>query len=341
MNYYKKIENDLMLISSLAGNKYKNDIISIYLEGSYGRGEGAFLKKNDFYYPINDYDILIITKTNNNQTIQSDFKSLVTKMLISRLDVTVINIKSFLKQKFTLIRYDLLNNSFLVYGDSNTLKLVDNFNQNKIPFREKEQLFFSRFISFLLFKFQKNRDVFFNIQQLSKSVVSSYEALLLQMHIYTSSYKENRKTLKNLKCFSSDEKKIINFFYEVKLNPTTVDFSIINEEELFYKSYCFVKSCFFRLISNHNPLFKYKTIYMFYFWIRPRRFIQILFSLFGNKSFLKELLLIFIQIRLFLYNFNLNRLEITQRIFEILFKKKFQNKNEFIDFVIKKRMGWE
>lgn len=341
MTYYNRIETDLNLIISLAESNYKNEIISIYLQGSYGRKEGAFIKKNEIYYPVNDYDILIIVKNDFSQEMYNQFKLLVKDMLVDRLDVSIINISSFRKVKHTLSRYDLLMNSHLVYGDNNVLKSVNKFSQKKLPFREKEQLFFSRFISFFLFKYKKQNNKHYNIQQLSKSVISAYEALLIQNNNYSSSYVINRSIIGSQNNLSRKDKDLLEFLYEVKLNPSSINFDLINEEDVFDKSYSFVKSRFLMLIKNHNSFFNNYKLYIIYFWIRPRRVFQVFISILGNKLYFKDLLLIYAQLSIFINDFEVKKMNHLKKIIEIMFKQKFMNNDELVVFIINKRMGWE
>ena len=343
MSYYKKIEKDLNLIISLAKMKYEKEIISIFLEGSYGRSEGAFFFKKNVYYPINDYDIVIVIYGERKNEMYLDFKILVEKMLVPRLDVSILNIKKFKKKNHSLARYDLLMNSKIIYGDHKILDILSKFNQNKIPFREKEQLFFSRIISFLLFKYNKNKDKYYNLQQLSKAVISAYESILLQNNRYNSSYNKNRDKLESIDYLNSNEKVLLKLSYKIKLNPSSVDLDIINENDFFKTSYSFVKSHFFKLLKRQSIFLKNSSVYNLYFWLRPKRIIQILLSLVGDKKYFRDLILIKVQLDLFLNDFPIEGKELMniKKTIEVVSGQKFENTDEVIAYIIKTRMEWE
>ena len=62
-NYNLKIKEDLTIINNIIlGDIY--DVISLVLVGGFGRGEGSMLSYNNQIIPINDYDIVVISKTN-------------------------------------------------------------------------------------------------------------------------------------------------------------------------------------------------------------------------------------------------------------------------------------
>jgi|SaaInlStandDraft_1057018.scaffolds.fasta_scaffold00979_7 hypothetical protein len=342
MNYFNRIEEDLNLVIALASEKYKQEIQSIFLEGSYGRGEGAFLLKDKIYYPINDYDILIVTKKSWDNQMYLDFKKLVKKMKVPRLDISILAFDKLKKKKYTLARYDLIMNSKIIYGDKNFLDVVVKFDQSKIPFREKEQLFFSRLIGLLLFKYNRSLDKHYNLQQLSKSVVSAYESNLLQNNIYSSSYKSNRDNIDNINFISIGDKDLLKQAYCIKLEPSLIDFEKINEDIFFDKSSIFVREQFYKLLKEHNRIFESVFWYNLYFWIRPRRIIQILISFITDKKYIKDLMLISVQLKIFLNQFELEEKEFrsVKKGLEIITRQKFENMEELIKYVIKTRMGW-
>jgi len=343
MNYFNKIEEDLNLIIFLAKKKYKEEIISIFLEGSYGRKEGAFFYKDNRYYPINDYDIMIITKNGWDNVMYLEFKALLEQMKVPRLDISILAIDKFTKKNHSLARYDLIMNSEIIYGDNNILELLEKFDQNKIPFREKEQLFFSRLISFLLFKYKKTKDKHYNLQQLSKSVISAYESNLLQSNIYSSSYVLNKNKFENLDYITKSDKELLRFSYKIKLEPSLINFEEIDEDVFFEKSCIFVREQFFKLLKGKNVLLKNISIYNIYFWLRPKRIVQILLSLVGNKKYFKDLIIISVQLKLFLNDFSLDNKELRKikKKLEATTKQKLDNADELIEYVIKTRMGWE
>ena len=164
---------------------------------------------------------------------------------------------------------------------------------------------------------------------------------MIQNNDYSSSYKSNRDKIVKQKKNLLKDRDLLEFLYEVKLDPSSIDFELVNENEIFNKSSNFVKSSFYSLIRNKSILFKYYNLYLIYFWLRPKRLIQIIISLIGNKNYYKDLLLIYTQLKLFINGFDTKNICILKKNIEFTFQKKFKNNNDLILFIINKRMGWE
>jgi len=342
MNYYDPIRADLELINALSEKKYRDEVISIILEGSYGRKEGAFTLINNILYPINDYDITIVTQGGWNINMYNDYKKLVTKMKIPRIDINIISKDRLNSKRKTLLRYDRINNSQILFGNKNILNNTYKFEQKKIPFREKEQLFYTRFIGLLLYKYNNNNNKLFNLQQLSKSVISGFEANLLMLNKYQSSYVKNRDQAKISKQYSIQEKNLIDWAYKIKLNPNKVIFDNFDEADIFNRTIEFTEKEFLKLRKSHCFLLQNNQIYLIYFWVRPKRIAQIFISILKDKIFLKDLMITYLQLLLIMNRFLIPKQKVKRiiKLCSFIFNKEYKNISEVIEFVIKTRMGW-
>ena len=77
----KVVESHMEIIIEEAKKELK-DIISILVIGGLGRGEGSFLIKNKKVFPLNDYDLYLITEKKVNFDILKRISMNATKRIL-------------------------------------------------------------------------------------------------------------------------------------------------------------------------------------------------------------------------------------------------------------------
>ena len=89
----KRINGDLSIIQQIILENF-NDVESIILAGGFGRGEGSVLIHKEEVQPINDYDLYVITKFDNQKNIINKVRKLISSIIkIRQVDLEVIPIK--------------------------------------------------------------------------------------------------------------------------------------------------------------------------------------------------------------------------------------------------------
>ena len=192
----------------------KKDVISIYLYGGYGRGEGSWVIDNSNtsqlkVSPYNDYDIAIVVKRRLPKThlrkIENNLKDILEVRWIDICQYTLVGLKRF---KSTIKNYDFKYASKWIYGNKNILDLIPCIDPRNISSKDIETLYVTR-IWTLLGSFPK--DGFFNLSieqemffrnQMAKSVLAIVDAILVHNKAYDWSY---RNRVSNLKLYTNDQ----------------------------------------------------------------------------------------------------------------------------------------
>ena len=187
-----KVNIDLKIINNFLNTKIKN-IESIILVGSFGRDEGSVLVVNNKIHSINDYDLVVVI---NNRSDYPDVDKLRIELAMI-LNIRQIDISFYLKSKlskikFSMFSYDLKYASKIIYGNQKILDLIPKMKSSKMPFIEGVRPLFL-FLSSLLHAYPIKKQIdknqlFWNYQQLSKSILGFSTAMLIFDKKYHYSY---------------------------------------------------------------------------------------------------------------------------------------------------------
>ncbi len=221
---FKRINDDLSIIRDIILENF-NDVESIILAGGFGRGEGSVLVHENEVQPINDYDLYIITKLNNQKNIINKVRNLLSsKIKIRQVDLEVIPIKKLKSLKPTMANYDLKYASYVFYGNSKILNLIPKIDSQKLSLKEGRTPLLLYLISIIQsYPLKQEKDLtvnekFWMYQQICKSVLGWSTALLILEGKYHSSYIQREKIFKS--SFTNKEWcKLVEDATKFKLSP--------------------------------------------------------------------------------------------------------------------------
>ncbi len=234
------VKQDIEIFINIVLKELQN-VSAIILEGSYGRQEGAYVKRMGKFDLVNDLDFLIITSSYiNEKKISRIKKKFLSMSTIKRVDIAQETSQSLHKFKPTLLNYDRKFGSTIVYGNKACLDNIPNWTSSRIPIREAEKLLMTRLVGFiLLYKHvfinqQVDHDGNFQLkQQLSKSVIAIFDAFLIDEGTYISSYRRRASMINNQDIFNESEKSLIADSFAFKLAPEYGE--AFNVKEYYFK----------------------------------------------------------------------------------------------------------
>jgi len=195
----KALLMDINTINSVCV-KYLGENINIFLYGSYGANQGGWVLNNKHYYPYNDYDILILKDSTENE----DFNLLpiIKKELLKNIKVRFIDLSLNTHSKMaslqpTVENFDIINASKQIFGNYDFRKYVNQINKKNIPLEEVEKLFFTRLWVFSGAITNLEKDTSFRLTQIAKAVFAIVDAILIENKIYTSLYADKKRIIEN------------------------------------------------------------------------------------------------------------------------------------------------
>lgn len=292
-NNYDEMKKEILKKDMLYVVNYLNtnidNIISIYLCGGYGRGEGAWvLDYNRKIRTFNDYDLTIILPSRiDNDIVEKARTHLAKELCIEWVDINIMTKRECSHLHTSIKNIDLLYGSKLIYGKE---LLVDNkqLDKTKIGLNDIELLYFTRMWCFFgsfkgQFKELNGYESLFFKNQMGKAILSTVDVILIQHHLYETSYVKRVEIVKKI---ISDEKYIslVNWGLEQKLSPSLESISqsemkkVYNDCMLYYKK-IFEKAFGFRKKMISNP---YLT--KIYFLTRFKHLSRLLFNNYIRKS---------------------------------------------------------
>lgn len=223
------VEQDMCLIIRTI-KKEIGSIDAIILEGSFGRGEGAMIYKDDCWIPINDYDMcIVVDKCVKQHEINSIKRKVLLQSDISRIDIAVMSKDKLRSLKPRMLFFDRKYGSQVIYGDTQILDTIPDMKSSDIPWFEAEKEYYTRIVSFILsmkkeFIVGKKRmnqaDEFLLRQQVSKSLIACANAQLILNGKYRASLVERQDTFEKMSPFEQEIMDLIRDAFHFKLKPT-------------------------------------------------------------------------------------------------------------------------
>ena len=170
--------------------RYKGSIDSIYLYGSYGRGEGCYID-NKFY---NDIDLLVVVKEDIGPVAKEEVLQRLKLIFdIKWVDIDYVFCNFFPKQKSSCFSLDLVNGSSKVYGDIDHRELM-NVKGDNIGLADVQRLFLTRgwccigIVALLSSNSISCDNAKFFRYQAAKMAYAAIDMFLIRSGRYTSSY---------------------------------------------------------------------------------------------------------------------------------------------------------
>jgi predicted nucleotidyltransferase len=218
------------LILNVLIEAFGNKVISIYMYGSYGRGEGGWVEYSEngerLATPYNDYDIaLVLNEKVPSEIIQELEGKLKSVIDISWIDITQYTIYSLNNLKCSIKNYDLKYASKWLYGDKCVMSNIPDFEGKDISSKDIEILFATRIFTLVgsfdakgLVEMPPEKEMFFR-NQMAKAILAIVDCILVQNGSYDTSYV---RRVKNLPSFINDERLITlaNWAINEKLFPS-------------------------------------------------------------------------------------------------------------------------
>ena len=199
----KRINDDLSIIQQIILENF-NYVESIILAGGFGRGEGSVLIHEKEVQPINDYDLYVITKFDNQKNLINKVRKQISSIVkIRQVDLEVIPIKKLKSLKPTMANYDLKYASYIFYGNNQILNSIPTIDSQKLSLKEGRTPLLLYLISIIqAYPHKQEKDLsinekFWMYQQICKSILGWSTALLILEGKYHSSYIEREKIFKS------------------------------------------------------------------------------------------------------------------------------------------------
>jgi len=246
MNKTAKVLNrDIEKIKKITlDNLDKENIISIYLYGGYGRGEGSWVIEEvdgqSRVRPYNDYDIALVVKKKFSidklRKLENELKNNLDVKWIDLSQYTVLNLKLF---NVTIKNYDFKYASKWIYGEKGVLENIPNMNSKSISLKDVEILYITRLWTLVgsfpkegLIKMPKDEEMFFR-NQMAKGILAIVDNILVLHKEYDASYK---RRVQKLVDYSQDNKllELAQWALDEKLFPKSKGMSAREINDLYY-----------------------------------------------------------------------------------------------------------
>lgn len=207
----KKIEEDLGLIRDAILSVLGRHAISILLTGGYGRGEGGIIWKDGNCFPVNDYDLVVVTK-NMFLPMFLRYRSKIhrlgnelTEELGLGIDLALIREKSLRSMTPNILWYETQRGHYVVWGEVDIVKELPRWEPQDIPWCEGTRLLLNRGAMLLVAKsiFNKSHSITQGELQTIltaawKAVLSWGDSVLLMSGEYDYRYKKREAVIQNL-----------------------------------------------------------------------------------------------------------------------------------------------
>ena len=241
------IDGHMKVIVGELKKKLGANLVSVVLFGGFARGEGSVLVKKGKVVPLNDYDVVVVTKNR----IEDKFLEALSLDLNKKLGIesrfsfdkgsNIMNFytdfKNFTKEEFLrlppLIKYYELRHSGRVLQGEDVLSKMPNYKLREVPVMDGLRDLFNRMALLVdyfrigYFEKMSEREKETVIVFVSKAYLAICEALLIASGRFVCSYEERAKIF--AKNFAIDYPKLakelpdlakrIDYFTEFKLKP--------------------------------------------------------------------------------------------------------------------------
>ncbi len=200
---------------------------AIILEGSYGRGEGAMIHRDERWMPVNDYDFCLVTdRTVSKSSLETIRRKVLSESDIWRVDFSTISREGLRALKPRMVSFDRKYGSQVVYGDAGVLDLIPEMRAEDIPLFEAEKEFYTRMTAFVLsfqtsfLKRNTTDDEAYRLrQQLAKALVACANASLFVKGQYRASAVEREELVEEAATFDNDSMELIKAAFHFKAFP--------------------------------------------------------------------------------------------------------------------------
>jgi len=226
-----RLEKDIERIISRV--KELDGIEGIILTGSYGRDEGSYSVKGGRVQPLNDYDLILVTKNGDSivEQLREISDDLAQELGIDFVDLAPMHPDYFASVPLTIYYYELKHGSRVLEGDKSILDRMPCFRPENIPLWEGVRLLFNRMAGLLGGFLQERRrslseqEYLYMRNQLVKAGVACGDALVLSYGKYHHLYRHRRQVFGQLveegtlEFLPKEGQRLLDESYDHKLKP--------------------------------------------------------------------------------------------------------------------------
>ncbi|MCB0334563.1 MAG: nucleotidyltransferase domain-containing protein, partial [Bdellovibrionales bacterium] len=127
--------------------------MSIILIGSYGRGEGAFIRRDNALCPVNDYDLLFVTAQPlsyfERRAMRKLSKELTTTLGVWHVDLIPMTEEELCSSEMTMMRFDAKFAGKVLDGDRTILARIPFSSNDLLPKSQYLDLLCNRLVTLL------------------------------------------------------------------------------------------------------------------------------------------------------------------------------------------------
>lgn len=191
-----------------------DDVVAILLNGGFGKGEGSVKRVNNHVIPLNDYDIVVITRRpHKSSSFHSDILDNFAESLGIHLDIDLFWMPLLRFVSKRLFWYDVKFGSKVIYGDEKAIRFIPiNYGDNPPP-DEGLRLLFHRMAGLIEFFDPlyiedgcNQRQSELIIYNSIKAILACCESLLILAHRWHTSCRERCHTFSM--CYRNDFPKL-------------------------------------------------------------------------------------------------------------------------------------
>lgn len=210
-------------IDSLKIAKY-----SLFLGGSYGRGEGATALRGSTLRPVNDIDLYIITEQKlplpKRRALKRLAKDLAQKLDVPHLDLMPLTAKELTRSPLSMHRFDLLA-GYRFMGGELKIATPDHLPDPPFPPEEIRNLLINRGLTLLEGHPSLGMSQIDQARKISKGIWAIVDAILFERGRYATSYAMKRSEISRIPDIDPLTKDMIEW-------ATGAFYLSLNEEEL-------------------------------------------------------------------------------------------------------------
>jgi len=242
-----RIDRDMDTISkSVASVIEASDLVAVILGGGYGRAEGGVFLDGDSESLFNDYDLFVIVRNISKKKIEQYQSALhdIGEGLGEKMGIDVdfgpLKTPAHLKNApFWLVYYELKYGHRVIYGDSDVLSVMPDWDGNDIELMEGLKLLLNRAVGLILSgkKIEEGlscpEDNEFVVRNIFKAIMAIGDVFLMMQKSYNYSYQKRLQLMEEYK--ENDVISRLNLYGQYckamnyKLQPSR---EIINSTEL-------------------------------------------------------------------------------------------------------------